>query len=618
MMQRVKDATFSVVLSPVSLLFPSNMAGVDRTKLVTIGTLFATFFLFTAKLYLPGGAESFVFYADAIVKNSTLNSSSSAFQRDAGYPLLIILSGYPFLHSFIFLLIIQAAFAAVLSLLIFESLRRLAPRTAFYTGLASTLALSPYLFMKMIHHDQSYIFFEMLTLCMILVFLQTKQTPYLYLMTVAAIFTSVVRPAGNILFPIIIAGCYVVTRGRIQRRHYFTCVILFAIALGAYSWHRYVIFDVKNVDSSPSYTGTQTFYDPYVNSLDYEIRLWPRTVGSNFARVVKNLQAAVGPENEAAFIQNSYVGGDKAAAAFAQVNMLPFTGKQLIDRVIESPNYEYFSLLSAANADDQVMLRAALEIARAYPSLLWRYTTRNLFHFIFDPGYTHSRYSVDPFGPEDLVFLPSLDVVAADAVVSLTPRAVREVDFNNSFQLPSVASSTFGWLEKLWLEHYRQYVVILSFFMCVAWVTMIAGLARYAIARRAKVTNHASKEGKHLPIWEKLIPCIFMASLLFCYDAFLTALFAEPDFRYRQLADLQAFVIAGLGVISLQRGLDSGLGLTLQSCLPVPFARLARLLGELDLWRRLSSIQLVIWIACLVIAGFGGWSFFMLMHTAAS
>ena len=68
------------------------------------------------------------------------------------------------------------------------------------------LTVSPYLFMKTIHHDQSYIFFEMLMLVMILLSVQTKQIRYLYLFTLVAIFTSIVRPAGNALFPIAIVG----------------------------------------------------------------------------------------------------------------------------------------------------------------------------------------------------------------------------------------------------------------------------------------------------------------------------------------------------------------------------------------------------------------------------
>lgn len=182
---------------------------------------------------MPGGAEQFIAYANAIAHNTILGPSANASQRDAGYPLLIIFSGYPYVHSLIPLLLIQAAFAVALPLLVFESLRRVATVPAFYTSLYSMLTLSPYLFMKMVHHDQSYIFFEMLMLVMILLSVQTKQICYLYLFTLVAIFTSIVRPAGNALFPIAIIGIYIVIRGKI--RHYFTCAILFAVAFGIYS-----------------------------------------------------------------------------------------------------------------------------------------------------------------------------------------------------------------------------------------------------------------------------------------------------------------------------------------------------------------------------------------------
>ena len=605
------NVLFSLALGSLSLLVASNVARVDRVKLATIGTLFATFFLFTSKLYLPGGAASFIFYADAIVQNTTLSSSSGAFQRDAGYPLLIILSGYPFLHSLILLLIIQAAFAVVLPLLIFESLRRLAPLIAFYVSLASMLALSPYLFIKMIHHDQSYIFFEMLTLCMTLVFVQTKQIRYLYLMAFAAMFTSVVRPAGNLLFPTLIVGSYLVTRGKF--RHYFTCVALFAIALGAYGWHRHLIVDVKNVVGTPSYTGAQMFYNPYVNSLDYGVRLWPQTVGPNFAHVFNDLREALG-ENEAKFIQNSYVGADEAAAVFARENMLSFTPDQLIDRMIESPNYEYYSLLWAANYDDRIMLRAAWEIVRSHPSLVLRYTARNLLHFLFNPGYEHSRYNLDPFGPDDLAFVPSVEVVAPDAIVGMSPRAVREIRFINSVKQPWIAESLFGWLEELWLEHYQTYLALLSLFICVAWGATVAAFARHASALWSKSSGDASK--KYFLFPNGLIPSIVLASLLLCYDALLTALFVEPDFRYRQLADCEAIVLAGLGVISLGSWLDVGLGSRLRGSLRAYSAKLARLLDEFDPCRRLTAIQLAIWTACLITACFAVWALFMVEHTA--
>ena len=94
----------------------------------------------------PGGPRQFVDYANAIIHDTTLQPSVA--QRDAGYPLILILSGYPALNSLIPLLLIQAAFAIALPLLIYGSVRRLSVRIAYLTGLATILTLSPYYFMK--------------------------------------------------------------------------------------------------------------------------------------------------------------------------------------------------------------------------------------------------------------------------------------------------------------------------------------------------------------------------------------------------------------------------------------------------------------------------------------
>jgi hypothetical protein len=613
-MRHGKSSFFLLALGPFYLFLPSDTTRTDRAKLIIIGTITATFFLFTAKVFMPGGAEQFIDYANAIVHGSILGPSTNASQRDAGYPLLIIFSGYPFMHSLIPLLIIQAAFAVALPLLVFESLHRVAPVPAFYTSLYSMLTLSPYLFMKMIHHDQSYIFFEMLMLVMILLSVQTKQIRYLYLFTLVAIFTSIVRPAGNALFPIAIVGIYMAIRGKI--RHYFTCAILFVIAFGVYSWHRYVIFDAKDLGSMQSYTGSQMFYDPYVNALDYGIRLSPETIGPSFTLVLKNLQMALDNSNEAEFIQKSYVGGDRLAAAFARTNMLPFTAEQLIDRVIESPNYEYYSLLWAANNDDRVMRQAAWEMAWANPTLILRYTTRNLFHFVFKPGYDHSRYTLNPFGPEQLSFLPSVDVLAPDALASLMPRAVRELRVTNTLRRPFFVRVIYGRLEELWLSLYRTYVALLSGFMCVAWATALFSAGRYVVIRWSKPADTALQQGKYIFFPEGLITSILMASLLFSYDTVLTALFVEPDFRYRQMADLQATLIAGLGLISIQHWLKVSVGARLSLSDLIPLERVAYVLRRWDPWRDLTATQLGVWTAGLVIGSFAGWALFMLEHTS--
>ena len=327
--------------------------------------------------------------------------------------------------------LIQAAFAIVLPLLIYTGLRRLSPSLAFYTGLASIVTLSPFYFMKIIHHDQTYIFFSMLTVCPLLIFVQTKQVRFLYFFTLAAICASIARPAGNALFPIFLVASYIAARGSI--RHYLVCSLVFGLFLVGYARHRYIIFDMKDVHTTASYTGEQIFYAPYLNSSDYGIRLVPNMIGPDFALAVENLRNRLQPApKDLKYILDEYIGSDIGAAQFAKANIIPFTTDELIDRVLTHANWEYYVLLCGAS-DDRIMLRATLEIARTHPGLILEYFTRNLLHFIFDPGYKHSRYNTYPFGPEGLFFVPAIGAVVPEAQ-SLPPRAFRElsVDFSLS------------------------------------------------------------------------------------------------------------------------------------------------------------------------------------------
>ena len=239
--------TASLLLAPVMLFFPSGTTRADAAKLAIVGAVVTIFFLFTGDAWFPGGAVQFIDYADAIVHGTVLYPDAA--QRDAGYPLIIILSGYLLSHSFIGVFLIQAAFAISLPLLIYEALRRLSPSCAFYTGLTSIVSLNPIFFMKMIHHDQTYIFFSILTLNVLMLFVQTKQIRFLYLFTLVAICASVTRPAGNALFPIFLGVSYFAARGNL--RHYVACVLIFGLFLAGYAWHRYAIFDMKDLQATP-------------------------------------------------------------------------------------------------------------------------------------------------------------------------------------------------------------------------------------------------------------------------------------------------------------------------------------------------------------------------------
>ena len=598
-----------LALAPMALFVPSGSARVDRAKLALLSTLTATFFLFATKTWIPGGASQFMRYADAIVHGTILPPDVAA--RDAGYPLLIILSGYLSSHSFIPLLLVQAGFAILLPIMVYESLRRLSPMTAYYVGLASIMTLSPFYFMKMIHHDQTYIFFAQLMLCLLLIFVQTKQPRFLYFFTVAAICASVARPAGNALFPLFLVIGYLAARGSIL--HYLACSALFAAFVAGYAWHRDVIFDRQHSSATPSYLGRQTFYDPYLNTLDYGIRLSPHDVGPNFTRALDELRNRLQPSpRDSEFVQTQY-GRTDYKAEFASAYIDPLTTDELMDQVLARPNWEYYTLLCLAN-DDHLLLAAALEIARAHPSLILRYSVRNFLHFTFNPGYKHSRFNLNPFRPEALLFYPAQAAVDEN-VTGFPARAVRELSFDPVLHEPLVVHRLFNAMQTVWLKSYRTGVAIMAWLMCAAWGTAAVRLVQ-AVRPRAKPASMTEpNSGGLLKSDSALVASIVIASLVFGYNAAVTAIFAEPDFRYRQASDLQAILIAGLGLIAMQ----PWIGLALRHRTPADIAkrweRAVRWIHSGDVWPRLTAMQLAAIVTGTACASLAGWTLFILANT---
>jgi hypothetical protein len=590
-----------LALAPLTLLLSSGVARADLAKLALLGTLLAVFFLFAGKVWFPGGADQFMTYADAIVHGRTLVPSFA--QRDAGYPLLILLSGYSWLHSLIPIFLFQAGFAIVMPLLVYESLCRLSPTAAFYAGLASVVSLSPFLFMKMIHHDQSYIFLSVAMLCPMLIFVQTGRMRFLYLFTLAAIGASVTRPAGNALFPLFLIVSYIVVRGRAL--HYLTCAAAFAIFIAGYSWHRHVILDLAHVHTTPSYLGEQAFYNPYLNTLDYGIRLSPTGIGPNFTLAITTLRDRLQPDPKDSLFMRQHYLGPPAEDEFAAANMDPFTPDQLIEQILARPNYEYYTLICEAN-DDHVLLRSALEIARAHPAMMLRYSARNLRHFIFEPGYAHTRYNFKPFSPVGLFFFPNQAVNTGD-LSSLPARAVREINFDSIWQRPAPLNWLLTTMQKLWLNLYRTEAAVLAYLMTATWAVAVIGLAGVdrLWSRRKEAVDRT------------LVASIVMTSLVFLYNAAVTAVFAEPDFRYRQMVDLPVILIAGLGLVSIPYWLDVAFGQILAATIAKRWDQAAALTHRCDIWRRLAATELATIAVGVAVAGFAAWAIFMLLNTPA-
>ena len=600
----------SLALLPFALLLPGSRPVTNVAKLVLISALVTGFFLFTGRVWFPGGAEQFMAYAEAVAHDATLPPDLT--QWDAGYPLLIILSGYTLLHSIIPIFLLQAAFAITLPLLIYEALKNLSPTMAYYTGLTSVMTLAPIYFMKMIYHDQTYIFFSVLMLCLLLKFVQTRQSPFLYGFTFAAIAASITREAGNALFPVFLAVAFISVRGRISR--YSACVAIFGLFLTGYSWHRYEIFDMKNAPRTPSYTGEQLFYNPYLNTLDYGIVLSPAEVGPSLALAAERLRSQLLPSpRDSKFISAAYSGWS-AAQEFVERNITPFTSDELMNRVFRNPNWEYYALLCRAN-DDKLMLEAAWEIARAYPGLVFQYSARNVFYFVFTPGYKHLRLSQGPITSEPLVFRPADGLITAGAA-GLPARAVRELNFDALSHQPVFVRKLFDMIQSAWLSSYMVEIWVVDFLMCATWVAAIGSLLAYATRQQQpSVSSFKSKLGNMFKFSDGFLPSIVAASLLFGYNAIVTAVFAEPNFRYRTMVQLHTFLIGGLGLISIRHWvLVVFEGNVRKSC--KRWADTVHSVRTFDFFERLTGFQLAALSISLPMAVFAWWVIFMLKYTA--
>src|SRR5450830_684854 len=148
----------SLAATPAAFFLPSRSTHVTAGKLALISMLFTVFFLFTAGYHFPGGASHYPDWAEAIVRGTTLPPSHA--QREVGFPLLYILGGFPFTHSFIGITLILASFAVLIPVLVYLSLVWASPTIAFYMGLACIISLSPVTYLKFFYPDQADMFFN--------------------------------------------------------------------------------------------------------------------------------------------------------------------------------------------------------------------------------------------------------------------------------------------------------------------------------------------------------------------------------------------------------------------------------------------------------------------------
>jgi hypothetical protein len=542
----------SLAATPAALFLPSRSTYISMGKLALIGMLVTTFFLFTSAYNFPGGASHYPNWAEAIVHGTKLPPTVA--QREVGFPLLYILGGFTFTHSFIGITLILAVFAILMSLLVCWCLADVSSAVGYYMGLACIVSLAPFTYLKFFYPDQAYMFFNLLTVALLVKFIQSKGNfRLLYLFTLTAIVASFMRTAGNLMYPVLLAIAYFSVRGRL--RHYLSCILIFSLAAGLYQWHRYDIFDMRNQPTIPSGKGMQILYSTYLYLGDFGLRLSP-DFGPNTKRLFERMREELGSNvRESPLIQK---GLGATPPDFMEKNFYAYTPEQLIEEISTKPNEEYYwNVVYAVDTNDQFFLNVAKEIMRSNPWYVVQYSMRNLRHALFDPGYATTRYNTFGYGRMGKEFVPSAvgwGTYSEDPVTQYGSRAVKEMQYNPLKTTPSFIQKFFSNVELFHLKNYDRYISITTVLILAAWLAAGLGLLSRFFSH-TKFFQPFKKMGI-----DKLAAPIIAVSALVIYEDLLTSLFCQPVYRYFHMTEPLRLVIVGFGVIFLTTLLSYRLG----------------------------------------------------------
>ena len=262
--------------------------------------------------------------------------------RDAGYPILLVLGSYPFTGSFIGISLINGVFSFLMPLLMQDAFGERMRQTGFYAALGFIVSCVPYLFIKMIHHDHAFLFLSVLTVTCCLRYIRTSKPTDLYLTTLAALAVSITRPAGNLFSMVVIVVLFLIARDRRKLASFAISIAIFAAGIGLYSLHRTHLLRGLTGVSEASYTGKQVFYNLYINSRYFDIRI-DRSFGPATAKLIDNLEEGLKEHKrgrESPQMAEWFKALD-APAAFVDKQFRAFDKAGLIANIFNYPSHDY-------------------------------------------------------------------------------------------------------------------------------------------------------------------------------------------------------------------------------------------------------------------------------------
>ena len=389
-----------------------------------------------------------------------------------GYPILILLTGFTRTGSIIPLFILQAAFAALIPWFALKTFSQHSVKAGVAAGLTCLASLTPYFFENTFFHDETSLFFGLLALTFASVFFRLRETKYIYLSSLCAIYAYLAQPAV-IGFFVSCFGAFVLLAASNRRliKHVLIILAIFGIIVGGVKRFEISSMHHRNLISQASQLGRQIFFNEYV-------RASPYTPFTGFASMklqetLVNLFKAP-PDGIRGYIMGK-LGNQEATyqRLFGQYDGHPV---QLVSKMFSDPNRDYFEVMwnlpdLSSQITDRMFLSASLEFFYYHPLAIIEYTFGNMIDFVKGPGWHCQGDTVFPncrtndrttFYPalSDGVTLSRGDMpdnayrfvtarhVSNGRLMQEVTRAWQWIYYN--LRLPFLCAMVFGWLASFW------------------------------------------------------------------------------------------------------------------------------------------------------------------------
>ncbi len=453
----------------------------------------------------------FVFFTDSIdfFKYAAMlaHRGIGSYYYTIGYPLLILLTGFTRTGSIVPVLVMQAAFAALIPWLSFKTFAPFDRKAGIASAVICLASLTPFFFENTFFHDQTCLFFGLTSLTFASQFFHSRASRYIYLSAACSIYAYLAQPAVIGFFAACLGAFTLFALGnRKQVKHVCIVAGLFvAVVVGIKAFEKSSMRH-EHAIPAPSALGRQMFFNVYVRAAPY---------AKLHGVAADRLQMAFIHffENPPRGLRGYIVGKIGNQKETYQHLFGQYEGKptQLVSEMFTAPNRDYFEVMwnipdLSGQVTDRMFLSAALEFLYYHPLAVAEYVWDNLIDFAYGSPWHCLGYTIYPAcrGEQQSSFYPAVSdqVTLArgdmpdNAYRFLTARHVSDGWLMRSavgvwqwvyydLRLPLLGAMIFGWAASFWVAsglRWTMSAIVAAYLLnMVTYSFLVEPLFRYQV-----------------------------------------------------------------------------------------------------------------------------------------